>query len=163
MLASLENLRDHRPETNLMIRKVKILKEGCPQTNQKPEGKNPDIQVQIFKRNVMMKPKAYIATMMKTRYERKNSVQNSGRGAPEWARAMMEYLRKSTISVRRTCEVHSLSSGKVTAAPVLKSVPSQFSLLSSKLQSRCTLTRQFSPKVAHKGRHKEKITAIYCL
>ena len=25
------------------------------------------------------------------------------------------------------------------------------------------LTRQFSPKVAHKGRDKEKITAIYCL
>ena len=26
------------------------------------------------------------------------------RGAPEWARAMMEYLRKSTTSVRRTCK-----------------------------------------------------------
>ena len=25
------------------------------------------------------------------------------------------------------------------------------------------LTRQFSPKVAHKSRDKEKITAIYCL
>ena len=24
------------------------------------------------------------------------------------------------------------------------------------------LTRQFSPKVTHKRRHKEKITAIYC-
>ena len=25
------------------------------------------------------------------------------------------------------------------------------------------LTKQFSPKIAHKGRDKEKITAIYCL
>ena len=32
----------------------------------------------IIKRNIMMKLKAYIATMMKTRYQRKNSVQNSG-------------------------------------------------------------------------------------
>ena len=80
----------------------KILKDGCPQTNQKTEGKNRDIQVQIFK--IMMKLKAYIATMMKTRYQRKNLVLNSGGGAPEWARAMMEYLRKSTTSVRRTCK-----------------------------------------------------------
>ena len=87
MLASLENLRDHRREPNLMIVKVKILKEGCPQINQKTEGKSPKIQVRIFKRNIMMKLKACIATTMKTRYQRKNSVQNSG--APEWARAMM--------------------------------------------------------------------------
>ena len=52
--------------------------------------------------------------------------------------------------------VHSLSSGKVAATPILKSV----NLLFSKLQSRGTLTRQFSPKVAHKDRDKEKITAI---
>ena len=44
MLASQENLWDRRPEPNLMIRKVKILKEGCPQINQKSEGKNRDIQ-----------------------------------------------------------------------------------------------------------------------
>ena len=31
------------------------------------------------------------------------------------------------------------------------------------IQSRCTLTRQFSPKVTHKGGDKEKITAIHCL
>ena len=59
--------------------------------------------------------------------------------------------------------VHLLSSGKVAATSILKSVPSQFCLLFSKLQSRCMLTRQLLPKVAHKGRHKEKITAIYCL
>ena len=62
-----------------------------------------------------------------------------------------------------TGRVHSLSSGKVAATPILKSVPSQFRLLFSKLQSRCTITRQFSSKVAHKSRDKEKITAIYCL
>ena len=38
-----------------------------------------------------------------------------------------------------------------------------FAFLFSKLQSRGTLTRQFSPKVAHKDRDKEKITAIYFL
>ena len=59
--------------------------------------------------------------------------------------------------------VHSLSSGKVATTPILKSVPSHFRLLFSKLQSRGTLTRQFSPKVAHKGRDKKKITTIYCL
>ena len=61
-------------------------------------------------------------------------------------------------------KVHSLSSGKVAATPILKSVAPQFSPFFSNLQSRCTLTRQFSPKVAHKGEtFKEKITAIYCL
>ena len=53
--------------------------------------------------------------------------------------------------------VHSLSSGKVATTPILKSVPSQFSPFIR------TLTRQFSPKVAHKNGDKEKITAIYCL
>ena len=38
-----------------------------------------------------------------------------------------------------------------------------FVFYSLKLQSHCTLTRQFSPKVAHKGRDKEKITPIYYL
>ena len=41
--------------------------------------KNRDIQVQIFKK-IMMKLKAYKATMMKTRYQMKNLVQNSGGG-----------------------------------------------------------------------------------
>ena len=59
--------------------------------------------------------------------------------------------------------VHSLSSGKVAATPILKSVHRNFRLLFSKLQSRGTLTRQFSSKVAHKDGDKEKITAIYCL
>ena len=31
-----------------MIRKVKILKEGCPQTNQKTEGKSPDIPEEYY-------------------------------------------------------------------------------------------------------------------
>ena len=79
MQASLENLCDHRLEPNWMILKVKVPKEGCPQTNQKTEEKSPDIQVQTFKRNIMVKLKAYIATKMKTRYQNKNSVQNSGR------------------------------------------------------------------------------------
>ena len=39
ILGSQENIRDRRPEPNLMIQKVKILKEGCPQTNQKTEEK----------------------------------------------------------------------------------------------------------------------------
>ena len=30
-----------------------------------------------------------------------------------------------------------------------------------KLQSRCTLTRQFPPKVPHKGKDKEKTTAVF--
>ena len=60
-------------------------------------------------------------------------------------------------------KVHSLSSGKGEATPILKSILWQFSpFIFSKLQSRCTLKRQFSPKVAHKGKDKEKITAIYC-
>ena len=74
MLVTLENLRDHRPEPNLMIRKVKILNESVvlKQIRRRKE------QGQIFKRNMMIKLKAYIATMIKTRYQRKNSVQNSG-------------------------------------------------------------------------------------
>ena len=101
MLASLENLPDHRPEQKLMIRKLKILKEGCPQTNQTTEGKNPDIKFQILKRNILL-----------CRPQRKNSGQHSGGGGEGGgirARAMgksnMEYLRKSTTSVvRRTCK-----------------------------------------------------------
>ena len=37
------------------------------------------------------------------------------------------------------------------------------SSLFSKLESRCTLTRQFSFKVAHEDSDKKKITAIYCV
>ena len=54
-------------------------------------------------------------------------------------------------------KVHSLNSGKVAATPILKSVPSQFSPLFSKLQSRCTLTRQFSPKSPTKVETKRKL------
>ena len=46
---------------------------------------------------------------------------------------------------------------------ILKSGPSQICLLFCKLQSRCMLTRQFSPKVANKDRDKEKTITIYCL
>ena len=60
-------------------------------------------------------------------------------------------------------KVHSLSSGRVAATPILNPSHRNFRLLFSKLQYRCTLTRQFSPNVAHKGGDKEKITAIYCL
>ena len=49
----------------------KNLKRRLSSNNQKIEEKSPDIQVQIFKRNIMMKQKAYVATMMKTRYQRK--------------------------------------------------------------------------------------------
>ena len=48
--------------------------------------------------------------------------------------------------------VHSLSSSKVAATPILKSVQSQFSPVA-----------EFSPKVTQKGKSKKKITAIYCL
>ena len=80
-------------------------------------------------------------------------------------RVLMSNTPGVNISLGRKCfKVYSLNSGKVEATPILKSVPSQFSpfiLFYSFI--RCTLTRQFSPKVAHKGRDKEKITAIYCL
>ena len=36
--------------------------------------------------------------------EEEFSAEFRGRGTPEWARAMMEYLRKSTTLVRRTCK-----------------------------------------------------------
>ena len=73
MLASLENLWDHRPELNLMMR------EGTNPERRLSSNKSDDgRKVQIFKRNIMMKLKAYIGTMMKPRYQRKNSVQNSG-------------------------------------------------------------------------------------
>ena len=58
--------------------------------------------------------------------------------------------------------VHSLNSGKVAATPSENPYHPNFRLLFSKLQSRCTLTRQYSPKVAHKSRDNEKITTIYC-
>ena len=61
------------------------------------------------------------------------------------------------------CKVHSLSYGKVLATPILKSFHCNFRLLFSKLTFRGTLKIQFSPKVAHKGKDKEKITAIYRL
>ena len=61
------------------------------------------------------------------------------------------------------CKVHSLSSGKVGATASQNPSHRNFHLLFSKFTSRCTLKRQFWPEVAHKGRNKEKITAIYCL
>ena len=60
-------------------------------------------------------------------------------------------------------KVLSLSSGKAAATPSQTRSHRNFRLLFSKLQSRYMFTRQFSPKVAHKSRDKENITAIYCL
>ena len=79
--------------------------------------------------------------------------------------ALLHFEHKNDVTIivnlLKRVKVHSLSSGKVAATPILKSVPLQFSLLFSKLQSRFTLPRHVSPKVSHNGGDKERITAIY--
>ena len=49
----------------------------------------------------MMKLKAYTATTMKTRYQKKNLVRNTG---GNWGGQELKYLRKLTTSVKRTCK-----------------------------------------------------------
>ena len=74
-----------------MIRKVKILKEGCPQTIRRLKKKSPDIQEEYYDETEGLHSDHDEDEISEEEFE-------------EWTRAIMEYLRKSTTSVRRTCE-----------------------------------------------------------
>ena len=66
-------------------------------------------------------------------------------------------LKIFSVQTTTTVRVNSLNSGKVATTPILTSVLTSVRLLFSKLQSRCTLTGQFSPNIAQKVYTQRKL------